>query len=148
MAEVEKLRNTILDPQHFQLAESTMAVFTANCELGITVKDLENPAYWAHIASQLEPYFQIWARAEDGSWVAHLMVTSCSRNWAKMHILGHYEIASKDIDADQTNHRVEWKGPQRKFSLIRNKDDAVIKEGFANKNAALAALIEHERMTG
>ena len=148
MAEVAKLRDVILNPQHLQLSEHTMAVFTADCELGITVEDLKNPAYWAHVAPQLQPYYQIWARAEDGSWMAHLTVLSCSRNWAKVHVLNYYELAAEDIEADQSTHKVEWKGPHRKFSVIRIKDGEVIKDGYADKNAALSALVEHERMTG
>jgi len=95
----------------------------------------------------MKPYDHIWARSEDGSWIAHLMVLSNGSNWAKVHVLSKHKL-SVDLDADETNHQVLWKGPQRKFSIVRKTDGAVINEGFTEKPAAIAAMLEHERVTG
>ena len=80
--------------------------------------------------------------------MAHLSVASCSLNWAKVHVLKHYELAAIDVEADQNVHTVEWKGPQRKFAIIRKSDKELIKDGFADKASAMAAMVEHERLTG
>lgn len=144
-------RSLILDPARRKLAEFTMSVHTVNCELGTEIDDLKNPSYWAHVGSEFRPYDQIWARAEDGTWVAHLMVLGCDRNWAKMHILAVHKLTTSDValtEAAQAKHTVEWKGPQHRFAVIRKEDAAVIKAGFADKIEATAWMQEHERVTG
>jgi hypothetical protein len=143
-------RNMILDPGRRKLAEYTMNVHTVNCEMGTTIDDLKTPGYWAHTAAEFKPYDQIWARSEDGTWVAHLMVLGCDRNWAKMHVLAEHKLTTSDVAmtaAAAIQHSVEWKGPQHRFCVIRKSDSETVKSGFADKVAATTWMVEHERTT-
>ena len=142
-------RSPILDPQRMQLAEYNMATYTVNCEDKITVADLAEPGYWAHVAALMKPYDQIWARAEDGSWIAHLTVLGCDRTWAKVHVLAEYKLTTADVSQTEAEalHEVAWKGPQHRFVVIRKSDSAMVKSGFADKVEATVWMKEHEKVT-
>jgi hypothetical protein len=47
------------------------------------------------------------------------------------------------------SHRVEWKGPQRKFTVIRISDDLPVQDGFTTRKAeAQVWLTNHEAVAG
>ena len=51
---------------------------------GVTLDEIQVPGFWAHMAAYLRPYDHIEARADDGTWVAYLIVTGCDRTWARV----------------------------------------------------------------
>ena len=46
----------------------------------------------------------------------------------------------------EVRHKVEWKGPQHKFAVIRLADSAQIKDGCKTREEAQLLLREHERV--
>ena len=87
-------------------------------------------------------------REESGKWIADLIVTASGRNWAKTHLAAHYEL-SADIEAPAASvkHRAEWKGPHKKFAVIRIADRVTIQDGFQTKPQAEEWMANHERVT-
>jgi hypothetical protein len=150
MAE-EKKRSPMIDQTRMRLAEYERQVWVANVEFGLTVEDIMVPGFWAHMAAQLRPYDEIEARSDDGTWIAHLVVTGCERTWARVAIDRVVKLTTKEVAEAQSNpvqHKVEWKGPQNKFSVIRIADAEPIRTGFTTKDEALQYLRDHERTIG
>jgi hypothetical protein len=137
----------VIDQTRMRLAEYDRQDWVANIQFGVTIEDIQTPGYWAHLASQLKPYDHIEARAEDGSWIAYLVVTGCDRAWAKVAVDRVIKLTTADVALSQEpQHKVEWKGPQYRFSVIRLSDSEKIKDGFMTKDEAHAWMVEHERV--
>lgn len=149
MAEEAKKAQPTLTSGRFKLAEGVRNVWAANLEYGLTLEDILAPSYWAFVAPQLTPYDQIEARAEDGSWVAYLIVTGVDRTWARVAVDRVVKLTTSDVSITQAAaHDVVWKGPQLKYTVVRLSDSAKIKEGFKTKDEAAFWLREYERTVG
>lgn len=107
---------------------------------GITPKDLTRPDFWAHIANRLRVHDVLYVRSEDSAFFGRLLVTDCGRTWAKVFILEMHDLTSESKSANDDDivdgHSVKWKGPTKKFCVIRESDGAVIEEKCASKNDA------------
>jgi len=142
-------KNTpILNPQRINLAEYVRQDWVVNAEEGISVEQVEDPAYWAHTSAKFKPYDHIEVRAEDGAWVAQFIVLDCSRTWARLFKIDYHKLTTSDVSMTQAiKHEVKWKGPQRKYAVIRISDSAVITEGHATQEIAMISLKQHEQVT-
>lgn len=150
MAEAPKVqkRSPVIDSNRFRLAEFERQVWIANIEYGVTLDDIQVPGFWAMMASQLRPYDHIEARAEDGSWIAYLIVTGSDRTWARVVVDRVIKLTSADVSQTQAaRHEVAWKGPQHKYAVIRTADSEMVRAGFGSKEDANTWLREHERIT-
>ena len=138
----------VMSPGRMRLAEYDRQDWVANVEVGVTVEECLEPAYWAHMAAQLKPYDHIEIRADDGTWVADLVVLGADRTWAKVALKEKYNLTTKDVSLTQAHkHTVEWKGPQHRFAVIRTSDSAMVKSGFQGKEDAASWMKEHEQVT-
>jgi len=141
----------MIDQTRMRLAEYERQDWVANIEFGTPTDALLVPGFWAHMASYLRPYDHIEARSDDGTWVAYLIVTGCDRTWARVVIDRVVNLTTRDVAESQAvapTHKVEWKGPQNKFTVIRIADAEPIKIGFATKDEATNWMREHERVIG
>lgn len=146
----EGKQSPMINSGRMRLAEYDRQDWIANIEFGTSVEQIMEPGYWALMASQLKPYDHIEARSEDGSWVAYLIVTGCDRTWARVVVDHVVKLTTSDVsqtEAVTAKHKVEWKGPQHRYSVIRLSDDERIKDGFHIKDEAYAWMREHERVT-
>jgi len=138
----------VMAPGRMRLAEYDRQDWVANVEDPLTLEDILDPAFWAHMAAQLKPYDHIEARADDGTWVADLVVLGCDRTWAKVALKAKYNLTTKDVSLSQAHkHTVEWKGPQHRFAVVRTSDSVMVKSGFQEKGDAALWVKEHEQVT-
>jgi hypothetical protein len=129
-----------------RLAEYDRQDWVANAEEGTTIDDIKEPAYWALIASQFKPYDHIEVRAEDGTWIADLVVMGCDRTWARVHVKNVHKLTSGDVSMSQASkHEVFWRGPQHKWAIKRTADHEVVKNECATREEAEKWLKEYEK---
>lgn len=143
----ETKRDATVHPSRMRLAEYDRQDWVVDVEPGHTIDDLKNPAYWAHMAQQLSPFDHIEARAEDGSWVADLIVLQAERTWARVVIKGVYKFEDVATVESVYQHTVEWKGPRLRYCVVRKSDREVVKDCFNSKPEAEAWMVEHEKVT-
>jgi hypothetical protein len=149
MAEEAKRSTTALHPMRMRAAEYERTVYVADVSYGVSLDEVLKPSYWAHVATKLPPYTHIEARAEDGSWIAYLIVTGSDRTWARVAVDRVVNLTTKDVAETQaTQHEVKWKGPALKYAVVRLHDDTVVLSGFRQREEAVRALQEHERVVG
>ena len=140
-------RSPMIHPTRMKLAEEERRDWIVNAELSHTIEDLSNPAYWAHMAAQLTPYDHIEVRAEDGAWIANLIVIQVDRSWAKVVLVSKYDLLETEtLPSNIAQHKVEWKGPQHRFAVIRLVDQVTVRNGFQTKEEANAWMREHEKV--
>lgn len=145
---LEQKRSVTIDPSRMRLAEYDRQDWIANVPEGVTIEDVQKPEFWSHMAQQIKPYDHIEVRAEDETWIAQLLVLRTDRTWAKVHLLKHYELTGAIATANiESKYEVQWKGPQKKWCVIRKSDNAIQKEN-CEKTEAIAWMDNHERMVG
>ena len=146
MAEAAKKQSPVVMPDRMVLAEHKRQDWVVDLPVGVTLEMAMEPGYWAHVAAQMEPLDHVELRADDGSWVAFLIVRYCERSYAIVHLVSRVDLAGPtDAPSSTQKHRVEWKGGAMKHCVIRNADGAVLHQGERDKQAAVNWMIEHEK---
>lgn len=116
-------------------------------EEGTTLEEVLAPDYWAHVAGRMHVGDKVEIFPDGGAYYAECLVVSCSRLHAKLVVLleKQFHAPTKVAkDAKKEPLVVEFKGPQRKWSVIRTKDLEIVKEQFASKEEATAWLEENK----
>lgn len=136
-----------LMPESMGLAESKRHDWVVDVSPGWMLEQVMEPAFWAHVAPQMEPLDRIEVRWEDCSMIAHLRVLYCERTYAKVALISKedYGRISAEIPDSALKHRIEFKGTTLKFAVIRNSDNAMIQSGFKERTQAIAWMQDHER---
>lgn len=140
--------------ENLQPFEQMSTYHQARIPKEVTKDDILAPEFWAHHAARLRAYDEIRAVSGDGTWIAYLIVTDCSRTWAKVKLrefvtltgsdVAQTQAANADLQAIMDTHEVKHRGPH-KWSIVRKSDRAVIEQGFESKDAADQWLKEHAR---
>ena len=151
MPEIQEKEKALpqLAPGDFALFEHVSTRYDALIPQGVTQEQLVNPAFWAHHAVKLRPMDEIRARAQDGSWMATLVVLDSSRTWAKVKLLSIDHLTTGDVALTEASiaerkafidgHDIVLRG-QHKWCVIRKQDKVVVQEDLGTKAAATAWL--------
>ena len=126
-----KERVVQLNPTRFKGSEYERTVWVCTVEEGVDDKDLLKPDYWAHVANRMRPFDRIEVRADDGSYFAELLVVSVDRNWAKVKGLQYVSLVDESVGYEpggSKDYLVKWRGPHRKWSVLRMSDNAILKD--------------------
>ena len=135
-----------LQPGRMQLQEHAYRLWVATSEIATTPEHLLDPAYWSNFASSMSPYDLIQVRCDDGTYWCEYLVLACDRTYAKVHPLRVISLTTQDVAATQSlAYDMGWKGPHKKFCVIRKSDGAIIHEGEQTKADALAWLSQNQK---
>lgn len=126
--------------------------FIATIPHGVKLEDILKPDYWANVTKKLTAHkSHIEADWEDGTRLVVLRVVGVGTNFAKVRVIQDFDfttaapaaVTASDIKAPSAaptastenadDFTVEWKGPSRKFSIIRKSDKAYVKDLFESK---------------
>ena len=150
MTEVKELKKShpVIVRGRFQLKEQGNRDWIATVEQGTGKEDLLEPSFWSHVSAQLTPYDKIEVRWDDGIGYAELLVTGCDRAYAKVHLLRYESLTSTDVSQTQfSKHEIKWRGPVRKWSVIRLSDETSIREELQSRDEAEIWLKDYEKVT-
>lgn len=150
-----------LDASRFNLADQERNVYRIVTDAAVTRQQMLNPAFLGHVANKLRPYDELIILKDDGTLFARAVVTQCERTWARMHITDWHDLTTKDVSLSKTEiedhaktaqeseslYRVEYKGPVKKWCVIRNQDGAYVREKEDAKAAANLWLQEYLKVT-
>lgn len=132
-------------PAQFKLAAFATRRWSVTTNDGETLEDTLAPSYWTHVAGKLTPNDIIEVHAVDGSYYAELYVRSVSRLEASVAVLAKYEFNQTDAPAFDADYEVKWRGPARRWGVIRVKDKAVVRDGFQTQDLAAMFLMDYRR---
>lgn len=142
-------RSPTLMPDRIGQAEHKRHDWVVDVPVGVTVEDIQNPAYWALVVSEkgMEPLDHIEVRSDDGMWIAYLIVRQCERTYAKVYLDRVIEFKENMESAlpPSIKHKVEFKGGHLKWGVIRLADSAVLQSGFKTREDADTWMRNHER---
>lgn len=147
-ATAKKPQLPVLMPERMGLVGQKQNVFVVDIPMSVTLEQLLEPSYWAHVAEQMQPLDEIKARMEDGSAVHYLLVGWCERNFAHVKLDRTVTLnVSKEPPVSSVKHRVQWMGMHQKYCVIRQSDNAILREG-ETKDGAARWLREYESGLG
>ena len=136
----------VLMPERMALRETVINDFVVDLPMSVSLEQALEPSYWAHVSDQMHPGDHVLLRAEDGSWVANLVVAYCERSFAKMRLDRLLKLdADTDTPTETIKHKVDWKGPRLKYCVIRTSDSALLKQECVTKDEAISWMRDHER---
>lgn len=118
-------------------------------EHGITIEDVKQPGFYAHIAAFLKPFDTITVSSDDQTLYAEVLVLAAERTAATVTVLRHYDLTKAEVVRYETENfaasdfEIKYRGPAAKFSLVRKDDNVVVREGFATKEEAERSLKDY-----
>jgi len=127
-------------------AEYVRHAFRVTVPVTVSYQETLDPTFWGHVASKLTVGDKIEIVPEDFSWYAEVIVRACSRVHAAVGAITFKEFHSKKENKPASadpDFSIDWKGPQRKYAVIRLADKEVIKDGFASREDGAAWLEEN-----
>jgi len=142
-----KPRAVVIDPQRMKIAEYVRNEWVVTAEEGTSVDDIVHPGYWAHMARQLSLYDRIEVRIDTGEFLLELLVKSVGPNWAQVAVLQHHQLVGVADDKTSEAHSeldVKFKGPIRKWCVVRKSDDEILHEKEESKLAASTWAAQYE----
>jgi hypothetical protein len=152
--------------------ESSFSVrWAIDCEQGTKLEDLSRPEFYSNIANRVNKNDTIRAFFEDGSYIVDLVIIEIDKQnitpvWVKTLITGVINIEkAKNLalenkskkDKEETkeetkedkkldfNHpliSLKFRGPVKKWSVIRKEDGAILQEELQSKEQAVLAAQE------
>ena len=131
-------------------AEYARQIHRVTPEAGTTLADVLTPEYWVHVAAKFIVGDKVEVFPEGGAWYAEAVVVACSRIHVKLALLLHKEIhavekTSPKVELKKAPFEIAFKGPQRKWSVVRTKDSTYVREGFDDKDGATKWLSDNQK---
>lgn len=141
-----------LIPENFQAADYSRNVFRVKAAETDTIEDVLAPDYWTHVAPKARVGDKLEIFPEGGAWYVEAIIASTSNIHLKLIATVKVQInevpKKKEKEDPKAPFTVEFKGPQRKWSVIRSKDKSYVKEGFDDKTTAEEWLKDNEKDLG
>lgn len=101
-----------------------------------TLKDVMNPAYWAHHATKFQNGDIVSVYTEDESNYGRFIVTGCSRTHVNLHKLEWHQLSTTE-SATSEEYAYAWKGPTKRHCVIRKSDSVIVQEALPTKEDAI-----------
>lgn len=134
-----------LHPNDMLQAEYAYLMYYVVSPSGVKLKDLQDPAYWCHVAQKFNPGTRIEVDAEDGSFYAKLKVTYCDRLSAHVVVLDYKELSNPihNIQSDRELYHIRYNGPTAKWCVVRKADKVLLEKGMNTQDEAEEWLKEY-----
>jgi hypothetical protein len=127
-------------PARLESAEFSRAIWRAHPEEGTPYETVLSDAYWAHRAREFRAGHKIEVLPDEMNYYAELLVMAAGGNWVSVIELLKVELKPAAVPRRQSEYSVAWRGPHRKFAIVRASDGAIVKDGFALEDEAEAAI--------
>lgn len=144
----EKAQIPSLHPSRLVLAEHRRNLWCVDVDIGVKPEDLVSLNYWAHISQYLKAGDRIEAQAEDGTWIAELLVRDSGVNWAKVALLRKHDLGEFSPEKRGVllpGHTVAYAGTHVLWRVVRDVDKKVLKDKLKNEGDAYAWLASYAK---
>lgn len=110
------------------------SVFVA---LDVTPEHVLHPTFWANVAGKLQLGDEITICSEDMAWRMTVMVRGKTSVEAFVSQLSFHAFdAPAAVTSAAVPYESAWRGPQRRFGVIRKDTGEMIKDGFQTRDMA------------
>ncbi len=137
----EERKNPQLQMVHFKQAEQLRNIWCVQAARDVTVEQLLDETYWAHVARMLRSGDRIEVMPEDNAYFAELMVLATGRLHAQVEMMRYIEFDQPSPQASESQYRIDWGGSIDKYRIIRGDD--ILSKGHETQKAANRWLDSH-----
>ena len=139
---IEPLRN----PQHFGEARFKFRQFSAMVAGNLTAEDLVHRDYWVNFAKQLLPGDEIRCLANDGSFVAYLLVVFVQGTETRMKMLGFHKLENIEKTDDLSDDfEIKNGGAAGWYIKVKADGSRLLDKSFKSQAAAITFLTEYQK---
>lgn len=108
----------------------------------------EDPAFWSLVAKDMTIGDHIEVRDDALSFWAEYLVVACDRTWVKVAKLREVRLTPVKDTSISPDYEIAWKGPHRRWCVIRLSDRSAVHEGSQDRATATTWLNEYVRNIG
>ena len=148
MADSEENKSTKeifkINPTAFGAHKALVRLYSCTVPAGMGKEELLKSEMWDHIAAKLQQFDEIRCIAEDGAWLAQVIVTFKAGNKVLVHPI-HFtklEIINYEEQSGLTRFKVKQRG-MKKWCIMDNTDGSVVFEEIPTQAEAHRKLEEH-----
>ena len=128
-------------PNEFGLATHKFRIYSAIAPRGMQPDDLYNPLFWSHVANQLTMFDEVRVLAEDGSWVAYVLVTFRHANNVKIKMLNSEVLEDVSYEVPEENQRyIAKQRGMLKWCIVDNETGENVFDRIPTQSKAYAKL--------
>jgi hypothetical protein len=109
--------------------------FAVTPEKETPIQSLLQPEYWANVAKSMKIGDRIECMPDAMTYYAELIVMEVGSTFAKVALIRHVKLHAVDNRDELKGLKVEYAGRVQLYRVVRG--GYVIREGFANKTAAM-----------
>jgi hypothetical protein len=130
----------VISTARVEPAEFKRNVWRAYPEEGTSYETVLSDSYWAHRAREFRAGDLIEVLPDEMHYFAVLLVRASGANWVRVVEVLKTELKPAAVPRRQSEFSVAWRGPHRKFAIVRASDGTIVKDGFALEDEAEAAM--------
>ena len=131
---------TVKRPTNIEEAVAARNVWQVKPEIAVTVKDLLDPNYWAHVARRMRAGDRVEAVPDDRHYFAEFFVLAASSNWVKLVLMREVTLIKDNEKTVTEGFTVAFAGAH-KWRVTRG--DEVLSKGHDDKEAASKWLADN-----
>ena len=131
---------TVKRPTNIEEAVAARNVWQVKPEIAVTVKDLLDPNYWAHVARRMRAGDRVEAVPDDRHYFAEFFVLAASSNWVKLVLMREVTLIKDNEKTVTEGFTVAFAGAHK---LRVTRGDEVLSKGHDDKEAASKWLADN-----
>lgn len=142
---------TQLAPGDFMLEGGVrVAEWSADAPENAAWADVLKSDFWTHVAAMVEAqrvarHHLITVTHKGEQFVGQVKVLAAGSGTLTVEECWVKEFARNKAKADFEGFEISWKGPQRKWEVVRKQDGEVVKKGLATREAGEEWLASYKR---
>ncbi len=139
-----ELKAKPLTMSRFQLAAEKRNVWRVEVEVGTTVEQVLDEAFWANVGSILRPGDEIQVLPDDYAWRLDLHVAGAGRLYAHVVKLNYFNLTPTTAPVKLPSiYEIKFAGAHYKWRVLRKGEPLL--DGFETESLARRAAAEHEK---
>ncbi len=139
-----ELKAKPLTMSRFQLAAEKRNVWRVEVEVGTTVEQVLDEAFWANVGSLLRPGDEIQVLPDDYAWRLDLHVAGAGRLYAHVVKLSYFNLIPTTAPVKIPSiYEIKFAGAHYKWRVLRKGEPLL--DGFETESLARRAAAEHEK---
>lgn len=135
-------------PARCKLAEQVRSTHVITVEDASHPEDFLKPEFYGLVARDFVVGAHVEIIDDQMTFFGEYLVQACDSTWAKVYPLREIKLVAAKEMSIHSDFSIEYKGPHKKFCVIRLTDKAIVHEGAQDRASANTWLLGYARTTG
>jgi hypothetical protein len=113
----------------------------------VVLEELLHPDYWRNVAAKVKLGDRIEVELEDSSAFFEFYVKDRGSNWLRLALMREVRFSDDAVELPENpDYTTTYKGRIKKWCIIRNVDNQILREGFEDRIEASKWLADYVRV--